>query len=328
MFELKPEEQQVVEAYAQKLVEALVSLVDAAIRDLAPADLSFGNGTVGFAVNRREPTPQGVRIGVNPAGPVDHDVPVLRVRGADGQLRAVLFGYACHNTTLTGEFYRISGDYAGFAQIEVEKAFPGATAMFLLLCGADQNPNPRSKLELAEQYGKTLGEEVRRVLDSSLRPVRGPIRAAFQTVELGFAPHTRETFAARLNEANAARVRHARAMLATYDERRPIRRYSYPVQAVTVGRDWTLVALGGEVVVDYALRIKREYGAQGLVVAGYSNDVMSYIPSLRVLREGGYEASDSMIPYGLPGPYDEEVEERILRTVRQVLQRAGRPRPH
>src|SRR5205807_9820941 len=129
---------------------------------------------------------------------------------------------------------------------------------------------------------------------------------------------------ARLKETNVFRVRHAKAMLATYDQGRPIRRYSYPVQAIAFGKDLTLVALGGEVVVDYVLRIKREYGSKGIIVAGYSNDVMSYIPSLRVLKEGGYEANDSMIYYGLPGPYDDQVEDQVITTVQQVLKRVGR----
>ena len=324
MFELKPEEQQVVEEYGQKLVDRIVSVVGAALKDFSPANISFGNGQAGFAMNRREPNPKGVRIGVNPAGPTDHDVPVMKVTGTDGKLRAVLFGYACHNTTLTGEFYKISGDYAGFAQVAIEKANPGASALFMMLCGADQNPNPRSKLELAEQHGATLGAEVNRMLAESLGRVRGPIRAAFQIVELGFAPHTRETFESRLSETNLWRVRHAKAMLRTYDERRPINRYPYPVQAVSFGKDLTLLALGGEVVVDYALRVKKEYGAKGIIVAGYSNDVMSYIPSLRVLKEGGYEADSSMIYYGQPGPYDGEVEERIFATIQQVMKRVKR----
>ncbi len=324
MFDLKPEEQQVVEEYGAKLVNNIVTVIRAALADLAPANLSFGNGSTGFAMNRREPTPKGVRIGVNPPGPTDHDVPVLRVTGADGKLRAVLFGYACHNTTLGGDFYKITGDYAGFAQIAVEKAHPGATAMFLALCGADQNPNPRSKLDLAVQHGAVLGAEVSRVLGSELARIQGRMRAAYQIVELGFAPQTRETFESRLNDTNVWRVRHAKAMLRLYDERRPIRRYPYPVQAVSFGNSLTLVALGGEVVVDYALRTKKEYGAKGIIVAGYSNDVMSYIPSLRVLKEGGYEPETSMIYYGQPGPYNQEVEERIFATLRQVMKRVKR----
>ena len=324
MFELSPADSQVVSDYTAALTEKLVAVVGAALKDLEPANLWFGNGRAAFAINRRQKTAKGVIIGEDPQGPTDPDVPVLKVTGADGKLRAVLFGYACHNTTLTGEFYRISGDYAGFAQIALEQANPGSTAMFMMLCGADQNPHPRSTLELAQQHGKDLAAEVNRVLEDKLARVRGPMRAAFQVVELGFAPQSREGFEARLNDKNVHRVRHAKAMLRLYDEGNPIRRYPYPVQAIQFGKSLTLVALGGEVVVDYVLRIKREYGSKEIMVAAYSNDVMSYIPSLRVLKEGGYEADDSMIYYGLPGPYDEQVEDHIMTTVHQVLKRVGR----
>jgi len=325
MFELKPEEQQVVDEYAQKLAGDVVALVGQALKDLAPANLSFGNGKGNFAINRRENTPKGIKLGLNPTGPSDHDVPVLKVAAADGKVRAVVFGYACHNTTLGGDFYRISGDYAGHAQLEIEKANPEAAAMFVMLCGADQNPNPRGKPDLPPQHGAALGTDVNRVLGGGLARVRGPIRAAYQLVDLNLAPHTREVFEARLAESNVWRVRHAKAMLGLYDQRQPIRRYSgYPVQGVSFGRDLTLLALGGEVVVDYALRVKQEYGERGIMVAGYSNDVMSYIPSVKVLKGGGYEPEASMIYYGLPGPYAEDVEETIFGVIRQVMQRVGR----
>jgi hypothetical protein len=156
--------------------------------------------------------------------------------------------------------------------------------------------------------------------------VRGPIRAASQIVEPAFAPHTRETFEKQLEDKNQAKVRTARAMLRAYDEGRPVRRIPYPVQAIRFGKGLTVVALGGEVVVDYALRIKREFNhaKEPLIVAGYSNDVMCYIPSLRVLKEGGYEALDSMIYYGQPGPFNEEIEETVFGGVRNVLKRVGR----
>ncbi|MGH9723275.1 MAG: neutral/alkaline non-lysosomal ceramidase N-terminal domain-containing protein [Bryobacteraceae bacterium] len=324
MFELKPDDRATVDEYSRKLTDDLVSLVAAALKDLSPANLTFGNGAVQFAMNRRENTAKGMRIGLNPKGPSDYDVPVLRVASPDGKLRAVLFGYACHNTTLTGEFYKLSGDYSGFAQYALEKAHPGATAMFMMLCGADQNPNPRSTLADAERHGETLAGEVGRVVSARLERVRGPIRAAFRATDLQFAPHTRATFEARLKETNVFRVRHAREMLRTYDAGSPIRQLTYPVQAIAFGNSLTLLTLGGEVVVDYALRVKKEYGSKRIIVAGYTNDVMSYIPSLRVLKEGGYEAADSMIYYGQPGPYNEEVEERVMAAVRDVMKRVGR----
>jgi hypothetical protein len=295
-----------------------------ALQDLQPANLWFGNGEAHFAINRREATPTGVKIGLNPGGPTDPDVPVLKVTAPDGKVRAILMGYACHNTTLTGEFYQISGDYAGFAQSAVEKEFPGAVALFLQLCAGDQNPNPRSTLALAQQHGAALAAAAGQVTGRTMQRVSGPLRAAFQLTDLNFAYKSRADFEARLTDPNVFRVRHAKAMLRTFDERHPIRSYAYPVQAVAFGKAVTLLALGGEVVIDYDLRAKKEYGAKGLIVAGYSNDVMCYISSKRVLHEGGYEADESMIYYGQPGPWAEDTEERIFTTIAQVMKRVGR----
>jgi hypothetical protein len=238
-------------------------------------------------------------------------------------MRAVLFGYACHNTTLGGNFYQISGDYAGFAQLELEKLHPGVTAMFLILCGADQNPNPRGTLDLAMTHGKSMAEAVERALAGKLRTVRPPLRAAYSEVSLEFAPHERRTFEEEAQNTDAFRQRRARLMLKAYDEGRPERSITYPVQGLRFNNDLTLLALGGEVVVDYALRIKREFPRENLVVAGYSNDVMGYIPSQRVLKEGGYEPVDSMIYYGHPGPFNESVEETVIGAARQILRKLG-----
>ena len=324
LFDLAPADSEVVSDYTRRLTDDLVTLVGAALGDLRPANLLFGNGIGSFAVNRRQARAQGVVFGVNSKGPSDHDVPVLKVISPEGGLRAVLFGYACHNTTLEGSFYEVSGDYAGYAQQALEKANPGATAMFLMLCGADQNPNPRGTLEIARRHGESLAAEVSRVMNTGLRPVRGDIRTAYRVTELDFAYHTRDKFEAWAKDTNVFKARNAKLMLKAYDDRRPVRRSPYPAQAFAFGKSLTVVALGGEVVVDYVLRIKKEFGAEGILVAGYSNDVMSYIPSLRVLKEGGYEADTSMIYYGLPGPYNEEVEDRVMAAVYDVLKKAGR----
>ena len=323
MYFLGSEDRDRLIEYGKKLADDLVRTVDAAMADRAPAQVSVGHGSAGFAANRREPTPKGVRLGVNQKGPVDHDVPVLKIAAPDGKLRTVLFAYACHNTTLGGDMYKFNGDYAGFAEVELEKALPGSTGMFAILCGGDQNPQPRGKVELAQQHGKALANEVRRVLGSELRPVRGPVRTAYEVTELEFAPHERATFEKEVASTDKYKQARAKLMLAAYDAGRPVRALPYPVQAVRFGDDLTLLALAGEVTVEYALRLKRELPKENLIVMGYANEVQCYIPSLAVLRGGGYEPVFSMTYYGQPGPFAENVEETVIAACRNVLKEAG-----
>jgi len=317
----EPGQKEKVAAFTDNLRENLFTVIGAALGDLQPATLSFDYGETGFAANRRVISPQAVTIGVNPTGPVNHKVPVLRAVAPNGKLLAILFGYACHNTTLTAETFRLSGDYAGFAQAEIEQKLPGTTALFVQLCAGDQNPNPRSKLELAEQHGHSLATEVVRVAKTPMQPVTGRLRTAYQTIDLPFAPHSRDQFERDLQDSNKFKIARARLMLDLYDKRQEPRKFQYPVQAIRFQKGFTFIALGGEVVVDYGLWAEREFTGERLMVAGYSNDVACYIPNARILREGGYEAVDSMIYYGQPGPFTEEIEPRIQDTMKQVLVR-------
>ncbi len=310
--------------YARKFADDVVAAVGAAMRDLAPATVEYASGSAGFAINRRARSTNGVQIAVNRGGPTDHTVPVLKIAGPDGKLRAILFGYACHNTTLTAELYQLSGDYAGFAADELESKHPGVSAHFLMLCGGDQNPNPRGTVELGRKWGGELAAEVDRIVGGRMTAVEGPVRSSYRLIPLQFAKRTRQDFEAELKDSLAARARRGRMMLDALDAGRKIDSIEYPVQAVRFGRGLTLVALGGEVVIDYNLRLHREFPGEPLIVAGYSNDVMCYIPSLRVLREGGYEANDSMIYYGQPGPFAEDVEERVFAGVRRAMKDIGR----
>ncbi|MBM3723807.1 MAG: hypothetical protein FJW40_00060 [Acidobacteria bacterium] len=324
MFGFTPEQRRTVDEYTAWLTAELIALTGRALGAMQPVRLDIAHSTTDFAINRRQRAASGVSIGVNRQGPVDHDVPVIRITRSDGAVVAILFGYACHNTTLTGEFYKMSGDYAGFAQAEIERVNPGATALFLMLCGADQNPNPRSSLALAEQHGKALAGAVAKAMASPMKRAGGRLRTAFTVTELPFAPRSREDFEKELKDTNASKVRRAQVMLKAMDEKRPIRSTPYPVQAVRFGDQLTMVALGGEVVVDYSLNTKKAFPREDTIVLGYSNDVMCYIPNVRILREGGYEANDSMIYYGQPGPFTEEVEERVTSAIAQVMKRVGR----
>jgi len=320
MYPMTPQQWADVAAYTGELEDKVVNLVGVALKSLRPARLSFGHGEAGFAMNRRVRNADQVVIGVNKEGPVDHDVPVLRVDDKQGKLRAVVFGYACHNTTAQ-DFLKFSGDYAGFAQAGIEEHHPGALALFVEGCGGDANPYPRGSVDLARQHGEELAAAVDKVLGQELRPVNGLLKTAYQEFPVPFAaPPSREELQKQLEGQDVYHRNWAGAMLKILDRDGHLpAEYPYPAEAWQFGQDLTLVALAGEVVVDYDLRLKRELGADKLWVAGYSNDVFAYIPSLRVLQEGGYEGGGAMIYYGQPGPFAPAVEETIIGKVHELV---------
>ncbi len=321
MFDLDAEQARRVSEYTEALPGKMAEAVARAVADLGEATLEWTQSEAGFAVNRRQYTLGGVVLGVNPIGPVDRSVPMIVARRADGSVKAVLFGYACHNTTL--DFQQFCGDYAGFAQAHIEGASPGTTALFVSGCGGDANPNPRRTLDLARQHGNELGGAVARAMREPGRGLDGPIRGQFREVALALsAPPSREKLEAQLADPDVYIQRRAKRLLAEWDAKGALADSKpYPVQVWQFGEGLHLIALGGEVVVDYALRLKHEFGAEKTFVIGYANDVMAYIPSLRVLREGGYEPDISNIYYGLYAPWAPTIEETIIGTVHEL---AGR----
>lgn len=332
MYKLGEKQQKFLDEYGDALERRIILAVEKAMKNLAPAKLSWAIGEAKFAVNRRNNKEKDVpqlRAAGKLKGPVDHEVPVLAVRNLKDQLRAVVFGYACHATVLS--FYKWSGDYPGFAQIALEKRHPGAIAMFWAGCGGDQNPLPRRKVSLAEKYGNQLADAVDAVLAKKMHLVRNPIRSTYREIDLPFSElPTREKLVEDMRSKNRYVAARAKLLLAQLKKEGRLRgTYPYPVQIWQVGKDLTWIALGGEVVVDYALRLKKEIGPSNTWVMAYANDVMAYIPSLRVLKEGGYEGGGAMVYYGLPTVWSPQVERRIVAEVHRqadVLRRAKKSR--
>jgi hypothetical protein len=302
--------------YTAFLERKLTAVIDRAVSRLRPARISFARGEARFARNRR--------VTFTPDGPVDHSVPVLRVDDAGGDPVAVVFGYACHNTTLQAAFVQYHGDYAGVAQAALEARHRGATALFVAGCGADANPDPRGTLDLAQAHGTALADAVDRVLTEA-KPVPASLNTAYGIVDLPFADGARrETWRRQLTIDPVYLRRHAAVMEAIVRrEGRLPAAQAAPLQVWRFGPGLVLAALSGEVVVDYALRLAREHPDLSMWTAGYSNDVFGYVPSARVLREGGYEGGDAMIYYGRPAPFTESVEAAIVGEVHRLIKEAS-----
>ncbi len=314
------QQKKLIDEYAVRLQQDIVDVVGQAVTALAPANLSYGSGTASFAANRRnnpEADVPRLRSEGKLVGPFDHEVPVLKITDAEGRLKSVLFGYACHATVLSD--YDWSSDYPGFAQSGLEAKHPGCTAVFFAGCGADQNPLPRRQVELAKEYGAQLAAAVDKALAEPLSPIEGNLATGATFVELALQHvPSREEVERDAQSSDKYVSARAKWYLSLLDDGKPVPgTYRYPVQVWRLGDTLTLVTLGGEVVVDYALRLKHELGP-ATWVAGYTNDVMAYIPSRRVLNEGGYEGGGAMVYYSLPSPWAPSVEEDIVRAVHEL----------
>lgn len=303
MLAMDEQDWQQVRDYQKWLNDQIRSAVKSAVDDLQPANLHYSAGTCGFANNRRPPIGEG---------PIDHSVPVLRISNMQGAIRGVIFGYACHNTTLGIQQW--CGDYAGFAQLNLEDTYPDSVAMFFTGCGADQNPLPRRTMELCEKYGRMLSVAVQDVVKGEMKPLAPAMSGSFQTVPLEFAQApTKEQIDEKLKNGDRYDQNWARNQLKDLEDDGEIEMtYPFPVQSWQLGQELTWVALGGEVVVDYALRLKKQLGEKTTWVTGYANDVMCYIPSERVLLEGGYEGATSMRYYQKPSVWKAGLEDKIV----------------
>ncbi len=322
---LDKNQQQVIDAYEETLKVKIVATVKKAISSAVPARIQSGNGKSTFAVNRRTNKPYSEvpdkRARGKLVGPVDHDVPVLTARDKNDKLISILFGYACHATVLGLNFF--NGDYPGYAQAELENLNPGATALFWAGCGGDQNPLPRSEVALAKEYGAELAEAVTEVITAPMTELSPSLKTEFKTIEAPLAAvPTKEQILTNSKSTNKYEVARAGYLLRKMEKQGGLKgSYPYPVGHWKIGglykgQHIDFIFLGGEVVVDYALRLKKEGSGSNTWVAGYANDVMAYIPSLRVLKEGGYEGGGSNVYYGLPSLWAESIEEDIIKAAK------------
>jgi neutral ceramidase len=316
------DQQAVIDRYTEQLVPRLEQVAVQALRDRRPARVAWGQGSVGFAANRRMVKDgRWTGFGVDPEGWVDHDLPILRVTDLDGRLRAVLLSYAAHPTTLLGRDNFVHGDWAGAAKELLDERYPGAIAMVMIGAGADADPNPRgSGIPDVHRNASEIADEVDRLLKGPLRPLAAAPRGRFRSVRLGFERIPTRVELEQLAERDDARGAYARSTLAALERGESLTEtVPYPVQTWTFGDDLAMVFLGGEVVVDYSRRLKQELDASRLWVTAYANDVAFYVASERLMAEGGYEVDASMVYYGQPSRLANSTEELVVRTVHELI---------
>ncbi|MEZ6133169.1 MAG: neutral/alkaline non-lysosomal ceramidase N-terminal domain-containing protein [Planctomycetaceae bacterium] len=309
---IPPEHQQHIDQYTRELTDYIIDVATKALNDRQPATLHWGVGEVTFAKNRR-------LVG----GPRDHDLPMLVVRSVkDGKPRAIYVSYACHCVTLG--FNQISGDWAGYAAAMIERNLPGTVAMVSIGAGSDQNPisgvTP-DKVDVAEGQGVEIATEVQRLLGTELRAITGSAKSVLNTIALPLNDvPTREELEQRLTKGRPTDQYNATTQLAKLDRGEALlSQIDYPIQTWTFGDSFCMTFLAGEVCVDYALRLKQELDRNRFWLNTYSNDFCCYIPSERLVAEGGYGGGAEVPYFALPTTLKGGLETLIVEEVhRQV----------
>lgn len=334
---LTDKERAAAERYAEMITDKIVDAVGKAIDNLAPARIYVGEGTATFARNRRV-LENGIwnGFGENPDGPVDHSLPFLKITDAAGDhVRGIVFDYACHCTTFGGEYNRVNPDWAGYASGYLEETNDGAVALCTIGCGADANPErDRSRaFQIAQAQGREIADAIEGLIDGDLTELTEAPRATFGYAGLPIDRPSVDELRESLNNSQPQIRQHAENMLALKERMgRLPETYPMPIQVWRFGDQFAMVFLGGEVVVDYAFRIRKELSEElaakpgnvaspktPIWVTAYSNDVFAYVASERMRDEGGYEVDYSMIYYNQPGRWSSGTEDVILRRVHELF---------
>lgn len=310
-------------AYTRKLQGQLVHLVELATRSLQPVDISWGSGFASFVMNRRQRTESGIRLNPNPSGHVDRSLPCLKVSTSDGKLLATLFQVACHNTTLGSKNYLLCGEYAGYAQQQVEAMYPGTQAMFMSGCGGNANPYPRGTMENVRQHGQEVATEVHRLLESELTPVTGALTTVLDNARLTLQPQKPVSELEDILADGPSWLKHCAGIMLDALKRGEIlpTYYDAPVSVWQFGEDLTLVGMSGEVVSGYVLATQMSIGHRKLWIGAYCHDYFGYLPTAQILRDGGYETRGL---FNGMGWFAEEAEEEMIQTVTRLAEEAGR----
>jgi hypothetical protein len=314
-----------IERTASRIVEVLTRVIVGSLRNMEPVRLYMSQTSANFAHNRR-------RMGVKGGNPstedvLDQGVPVLWTRAISGITTAILFGYACHNTTIPPEDCRYCADWAGFAKDQLQRDNPEATSLFITGCGADQNPEPRGSVELSRKYGIELAGAVQAAIDAGGTEIIGTIRSALSDVSLMLQPMSRQIIDEMIkSDDNPAAVK-GKFLLDQLQRGQPlITEYAAPMQAVMLGDQLLMIVMSGEAVVDWSHKFKQEFAtaAPNVWVAAYCNDMYGYVPTRRIQTEGGYEGGRANLWSWLPAPFADDVEDRVTHAVRNLVHQVTR----
>lgn len=305
-----------------RIEAAVVDMVRNCTERLAQGRLSIAVGQADLAIVRRVPHEDGAKWQPNYEAPYDRDLIVLKLTDERDQVRGILYNYGCHPTAIGSDNYLFSGDFVGAASAALEAEFPGATAVFLQGCAGELKPlgsavGDRFKscsFDEADSIGRELAAEVVRIInEASFTPIACRFKSALAMPQAYTEPIDIGYYEGIVNDEQANRFMRFAAKRTLQAIEAGTIRHRLPLYIAVWHLDemTRVIAIEGEVSTEYALLLKRMYPEGNTIVLGYTNAVYCYIPTRKMLGEGGYEAECNYF-FGLRGPFTPEIEEIIV----------------
>lgn len=310
--------------YMERLEERVFAGIEAAVGRVEPVMAERGRGECHFGIHRRKRIGGRMEMAPNPDGPADPEVNVVRFYTRSGQTKAVLVHFTCHPTTTEENF--VSPEYPGVAMEKIERSLDAeAVAAFLQGCCGDIRPAlvrsgrfyRGSRKEVA-MLGNTLANEAIRLLQQpmeSLRPCRLTGRTASISLPFQKLPTTAEL--EQVKDQPTVIGEWARLLLQEPERIRP--GIPLKINWLKLVEGLSLLTMNAEIVVEYGLFVKRQLGGSVLPVP-YSNGMIGYVPTAGQVAEGGYEARDSLLYFGLPAPFAPSIEEEIYSAILNLIE--------
>ncbi|MEX2594327.1 MAG: hypothetical protein WD426_16270 [Anditalea sp.] len=299
--------------YMNKVVKpAILKAAGKALDNMEPSFISFGRGHTQIGRNRSNEGKDS---------PYDDAVDVIKVenRNRDQEFLMVLAG--CHPVAGTSglDNFTISSNYPGYMRHVLEKTRKNTTSLFMQGCGGDINPRDSQP----EMTGMKLATDVLQVLNHDMKRLSGNISFFLDTLSVPSSPWSPKTIEAFKHENQKQKgnldaeknVRWSDLMLKHHEQGTMPNQMPIYLQTINIG-DWKLVGLSREVVTEYSLGIKQIWPDQQVSVAGYCNDVSSYLPTERHIRTGVYEGYNSFLWYAQPSAFPENIYDRVIDQVK------------
>ena len=294
--------------------KGIIRAIESALDSLSPSRLYFTRGSTQIGHNRRP--------GANAAKPYDNVLDVLKITDTQNKLKSVLFLTGCHPVFKNEgeESFTLSANYPSVARNLVEQRTGINNAIFIQGCGGDINPLSSDH----RQTGSELAADVMKVLDTGLQPIDGDISFFMDTVNIPVAPWSADSVLnfkkgneGKTGDIEAERnVRWANLMLERYRTNTVENILPEYVQTINIG-NWKFIGISREAVTEYGKGIRSIWPDRNVSVAGYCNDVASYLPVAWHIRTGVYEGFGSFLWYGQSGFPPLDIYERIIEAVRK-----------